>query len=326
MKKSVLSILTFCFVFIGMLAFSCPVFAKQSFLLKVDESQTFSSPTFYVSASADADKFTIITNSGSAYYNTIPVFIGDSGDGFIDIPMGLYALAGNKHVTMNGMSNVSVMLGNIKLSYAWDSGSSSRPNISIYATSLILAGKESFINRNAYVEGIFNVQDINSFTLTNIISLRVYFHFNAATYVENNAVLAEYGLFHFSFTAPILYIVGSDDTSLVTSSDLSKQTDQLTNGYDNSSMSSDNTRLNDQISQYDQAQESATNTSVSNIDAAEFINPSSNASVFAAMTFSASFLQSLYNNLGDFGIVVMVSLSLCLGLMLVGWFKYRKGG
>ena len=249
MKKSVLSILTFCFVFIGMLAFSCPVFAKQSFLLKVDESHTFFSPTFYVSASADADKFTIISDSGSAYYNTIPVFIGDSGDGFIDIPMGLYALAGNKHVTMNGMSNVSVMLGNIKLSYAWNSGSSSRPNISIYATSLILAGKESFINRNAYVEGIFNVQDINSFTLTNIISLRVYFHFNAATYVENNVVLAEYGLFHFSFTSPILYIVGSDDTSLVTSSDLSKQTDQLTNGYDNSSMSSDNTRLNNQIAE-----------------------------------------------------------------------------
>lgn len=112
----------------------------------------------------------------------------------------------------------------------------------------------------------------------------------------------------------------------VNSSDLEKQTDTLTNGYDNSSMSDDNTRLNDQIAQYDKAQESATNTSVSNIDAADFINPSSNASVFAAMTFSASFLQSLYNNLGDFGIVVMVSLSLCLGLMLVGWFKYRKGG
>lgn len=117
----------------------------------------------------------------------------------------------------------------------------------------------------------------------------------------------------------------NNQTTTITNN-IKNQTDTMTNGYDNSSMSDDNTRLNDQIAQYDQAQESATNTSVSNIDAAEFINPSSNTSVFAAMTFSASFLQSLYNNLGDFGIVVMVSLSLCLGLMLVGWFKYRKGG
>lgn len=117
----------------------------------------------------------------------------------------------------------------------------------------------------------------------------------------------------------------NQQTTTITNN-IQNQTDTMTNGYDNSSMSDDNTRLNTQIAQYDQAQESATNTSVSNIDAAEFINPSSNTSVFAAMTFSASFLQSLYNNLGDFGVVVMVSLSLCLGLMLVGWFKYRKGG
>ena len=104
------------------------------------------------------------------------------------------------------------------------------------------------------------------------------------------------------------------------------QTETVTNGYDNSSMTSDNARLYDQLAKYDAAQQSATSTSVNNIDAAEFVDPSSNASIFAAMTFSSSFLQSLYNNIGSFGIVVMVSLSLCLGLMLVGWFKFRKGG
>lgn len=111
-------------------------------------------------------------------------------------------------------------------------------------------------------------------------------------------------------------------------SDIQNQTNTLTNGYDNSSMTSDNTRLNDQISQYDSAQEDATNTSVSNIDAAEFYDPSASApvSVLMGMTLGSDFLYMLFEHLGDFSIPIMVSLSLCLGLMLVGWFKYRKGG
>lgn len=101
------------------------------------------------------------------------------------------------------------------------------------------------------------------------------------------------------------------------------QTDTMTNGYDNSSMSSDNTRLNDKIAQYDQAQEDTTNKSTSYIDGAEFVNPFSNATVLASVTFATSFLQSLFMNLDIWQLVVTVSLCLVLALMLVGWFKFR---
>lgn len=112
-------------------------------------------------------------------------------------------------------------------------------------------------------------------------------------------------------------------SSEVTQSDIQNQTNTLTDGYDNSSMSQDNTRLNDQLNQYDQAQEETTNKSTAYIDGAEFVNPFNNATVLASVTFATSFLQSLFMNLDIWQLVVTVSLCLVLALMLVGWFKFR---
>lgn len=114
----------------------------------------------------------------------------------------------------------------------------------------------------------------------------------------------------------------NNQTTTITNN-IQNQTDTMTNGYDNSSMTQDNTRLNDQIDQYDQAQEETTNKSTAYIDGAEFVNPFDNATVLSSVTFATSFLQSLFMNLDIWQLVVTVSLCLVLALMLVGWFKFR---
>lgn len=101
------------------------------------------------------------------------------------------------------------------------------------------------------------------------------------------------------------------------------QTNTVTKGYDNSGMENTNDSLSSSLSDYDEKEGQITDQSVGYIDDAAFISPSSNATILASISFCTSWLQSLFVNLGDWSILVTVSLSLALGLMLIGWFKYR---
>lgn len=332
MKKSVLSILTFCFVFLGVLAFSCPVFA----FVQDDYSVTFSSSVNFFLTSDSATYKPIIGDSSSHYEYVV---VGNSGTFFVDLPMVFEGPSSDQYLYWDASS--VRFRGSISPTIQLVSGSDPAPSCVITSRSILCNGYEIPV-QSGYFDVTFPTSSFGPMPYYHVFVYRVYLRYFAGVYTSDNLynVYTKYGTFKVSVSgSPTLIPDGSrlplnqssfnksmqDQTNSLNKA-TQDQTNTMTNGYDNSGMSQDNARLNDQISQYDQAQESATNTSVSNIDAAEFINPSSNTSVFAAMTFSSSFLQSLYNNLGDFGIVVMVSLSLCLGLMLVGWFKYRKGG
>ncbi len=100
--------------------------------------------------------------------------------------------------------------------------------------------------------------------------------------------------------------------------------DTLTNGYDNSSMASDNSTLSSSISEYEDAQAGAMDESNGYIDSVEYTDVSSHANLISAIAFSGSWLQALFTNLGDFSYLIIISLSFVFGLMLVGWLKYRK--
>lgn len=110
----------------------------------------------------------------------------------------------------------------------------------------------------------------------------------------------------------------------VQSSDIVSQTDELTTGFNNSGMDSSNTALSGALTEYDNLEKEATDQSVGFIDDVSFFDPSSQVQLMTCITYCSSWLQSLFVALGDWSILVMVSLSLTLGLMLVGWFKYRK--
>lgn len=105
---------------------------------------------------------------------------------------------------------------------------------------------------------------------------------------------------------------------------INDQTQTVTEGYDNSQIVNDNQQLADSMQDYDDSQSAAVGDSTGYIDDVSFFDPSSSAQVMSGITLTGSFLQSLFENLGQWGAVVMVSLSLTFGLMLVGWFKFRK--
>lgn len=103
-----------------------------------------------------------------------------------------------------------------------------------------------------------------------------------------------------------------------------KQTDELTNGYDAGYIYDSDDRLGDSLSAYEDQENQLSNEADGYINNAQFVNPGGVPQVVAGITFASSFLQTLFFNLGDWGILVMVCLSLTFGLMLVGWFRFRK--
>lgn len=114
------------------------------------------------------------------------------------------------------------------------------------------------------------------------------------------------------------------DNTGATTDAINDQTQQVTEGYDNSQTTNDNQQLADAMQDYDNSQSAAVGDSTGYIDDVSFFDPSSSSQVMSGITLTGSFLQSLFENLGQWGAVVMVSLSLTFGLMLVGWFKFRK--
>lgn len=331
MKKTAISIFTCICMLIGMLSFSIPSYAASSLIYDISNKSFTSSLNYTFSASSGT--LTTLYN-GTQFKSTSAG--GSSGFFYVDLPLTLWQFNGNSSLFTSKPGVVLNFVGFVpQINILSSSGSSvATKTIQVTAVDLIsnngqscpmhLPSSQSASSCIYDLSGTLASSNGNfsdSFVFRFYVNYTIGFGSTAvgeSSYIPPTTVKASFG---YKFSSLKIY-----SYDLQQYNELQKQTDSLENGYDNSSMTDDNTRLNNQIDQYDQAQESATNTSVSNIDAAEFINPSSNTSVFAAMTFSASFLQSLFNNLGDFGIVVMVSLSLCLGLMLVGWFKYRKGG
>lgn len=106
--------------------------------------------------------------------------------------------------------------------------------------------------------------------------------------------------------------------------DLTKQTDTITNGYDNSGMESSNKDLSGALDSFDKAESDFTGDASGYIDSVSFYNPVGVVQVMGAISFTTAWLQSLFVNMEDWGALVMVALSLSFGLMLVGWFRFRK--
>lgn len=102
------------------------------------------------------------------------------------------------------------------------------------------------------------------------------------------------------------------------------QTNTLTGGYDNSGMESTNKQLADSLASYDQTESQVTDQSVAYIDAVSFFDPTTHLQLMTSITYVSTFLQNLFVSLGDWSVLVMISLSLAFALMLIGWFKYRK--
>lgn len=143
------------------------------------------------------------------------------------------------------------------------------------------------------------------------------------------------GNFQLTYTLPVSFDFQRSPGQDVSSLDISdqtaaleqateKQTDTLTNGYDNTGMNADNDRLSASLDGYEDAESQVTDQSVDFIDAVTFTDPTTHLQLMTAVTWTSTFLQNLFVALGDWSVLVTIALSLAFALMLIGWFKYRK--
>lgn len=119
-------------------------------------------------------------------------------------------------------------------------------------------------------------------------------------------------------------LVDIRNNTAATTDAVNNQTDTLANGYNNSQMNNSNQNLSNSMNEYNSSETQLTDQSVGFIDDVTFFDPTTHMQLLTCVTFASSWLQSLFVSLGDWGILIMISLSLTFGLMLVGWFKYRK--
>lgn len=103
-----------------------------------------------------------------------------------------------------------------------------------------------------------------------------------------------------------------------------EQTEDLTNGYDNSQIVNANTQLAGSMDDYEAMESQVSDQAGGYIQNVEFFDPTANTSIMSGITLTGSFLQSLYANMHDWSAVILVSLSLTFALMLIGWFKFRR--
>ena len=342
MKKSVLSILTFCFVFMGVLAFSCPVLAASGDLATFANKSYTSSRSVYI----DTSVYYYKEHYDATGYNLAYFATSESGSFSVSLPFPIWQFNGNSglpfpigkagKISFRGFSGSTDVIGSLNSS-----------NIIVTCTAASIVCPDGSVQPLALADNSFNQVVYFQFPFDSYYihdSFRIVLEY---TYQAHPSSSSSTGLSipqtgYLRFQPKYAFsscVIGWVDSLEVSSSDIidqtaqinnnitqqtEKQTESLQNGYDNSSMTDDNSRLNDQMQQYDQAQEETTNNSTAYIDAAEFVNPFENASVLASVTFATSFLQSLFLSLDIWQLVVTVSLCLVLALMLVGWFKFRK--
>lgn len=117
-----------------------------------------------------------------------------------------------------------------------------------------------------------------------------------------------------------------DDLQNSITNDINNQTDTITDGYDNSGLNSSGNDLSNSVNDYDNIESNLmTNVDFSDV---ELTDAFSLPAFVNTTTLYTSFLQGIYTNLGDAGIIVICSLCIAFAFALIGYRKYldRGGG
>lgn len=95
------------------------------------------------------------------------------------------------------------------------------------------------------------------------------------------------------------------------------------NSSESTSVTNGQSTFNSSTGSYDAQEAALINSGGTNIDSFNFTSLTTNNSVLQGITLSTSFLQSLFVNLGVYGLLIGVSLSCTLAFLIVGWYKFR---
>lgn len=338
MRGRVSVLFSFLFVIMVSLAFSMPVEAGYKQISNYNFTVTprsFNTPSIYLegeyatlhypSYAATAGTF---TNGSILFTNTTDTFyIPDSANVPVEFTVPLY----QSHFTLpDGFSYKPADTFNFVINFDattvkhQSSSSIGSYGFDITAVSLCFSGHELFFTRTSGTgTGWFLRASVSTGYFTsdylNGLAFKVYGHFNASV---SNGFYYCFSTVTMNFSYFNISTFMSDNAS---SDDIENQTQELTKGYDNSGMNSDNIALSGSLSEWNDLEKDASDQSVTRIDAAEFISPANGPpQMLAAITLSSSFLQTLFINIGDWSYLILISLAFAFGLMLVGWWKYRK--
>lgn len=116
---------------------------------------------------------------------------------------------------------------------------------------------------------------------------------------------------------------GHNDADQI-SEDIQDAENQITNGYDNSAMTSDNDRLDSSLQEYDSAEDALISDAEDAINGVDFtIDLTSFSGVIATIS---GFLQDCYENSGQFQIVINLALLCSLASCVIGLYRFKGGG
>lgn len=348
MKRKGLSILlSALLVMILTVSFFVPVEASYNKYTFTNKSFTSDKSVFLTSDSAS---FKDLYNPDNVMTYQL-VYVADSADGsfVFDMPFTLWQFNNNSAVVADA-DTMQFNFTGFNVSSTLTSSGSVKPIVQVTSVELLGPSGQSASIRlpsaQASSKCVFSLPMYPGYPeVHDFFTVRLHVQYHCGFKTENSgtsdyplfSVLDSYGTFKFGYSFSSLSIsfynsqdVKSSDINNQTNSinnkiqqETQKQTDTLTDGYDNSALNQSNSNLSGAITDYDNTESQITDSSVANIDAAEFQLPSGNAALTASLSFGATFLQSLFVNMGDWSLLVTVSLSLALGLMLIGWFRYR---
>ncbi len=103
-----------------------------------------------------------------------------------------------------------------------------------------------------------------------------------------------------------------------------KNTNTIVNGYDESGITDDNDRLSSKLDEYDQQEEDLLTDVNDGLDGVDFDLDFS--SVLSSIQMVSNFLQDIYDNSGEFKIVINCALLLSFGSCAVGLYRLKGGG
>lgn len=225
-----------------------------------------------------------------------------------------------------------------RVTASWTSSSSEAPYVRVVSNELIFNGYAvPFGADRNYLNTRYDCSLYVGGSIHDSFVVRTTLYVYAGT-ITSNRLLAEYGTLILNYSFPKLNFSWYDSDK-VTDADIQNQTNSinnnitqqtqqqtntLTGGYDDAGMEDSNAALSGSINDYDQKESQITDQATSFIDGVEFIDLSSQVQLLTGITFASSFLQSLFVSLGDWGILVVFSLSITLAFMLIGWFKFRR--
>lgn len=102
-----------------------------------------------------------------------------------------------------------------------------------------------------------------------------------------------------------------------------QNTDTMVNGYDNSGMESSNSKLSQSMQEYESQEARLLGSVQGHIDGFTYVNPFVQ---FTAPLADVSFmLTGIYTGLGALNIPIAFSLTLSIGLICIGWYRFKGG-